>query len=476
MLKPTNMKSYVYIFFIFFASCAVPKLTEQQPHQSLPKQYTDKSDSVFVSKPEDLFVSNKLRVLVDSVLKHNYDFKIAIQRIELSKAYLLQSRASQIPQVNGLVMPGLRRFGLYTMDGAGNIVTEMERGKLVPINLPDFYGGLQASWEADLWGKLKAGRRAAAFRVKANEEELRLMQTSLVAQTATWYYELLASDEELRMLDRSIQLQDEALGFIKLQKEAGRVNELAVQQFDAQLLSLKALRIEVEQQILALETSLSQLMCKPHQSIKRDSLFFDETVLRKINVGIPAQLLVARPDVRAAEYELMASQAYVQMARKSFLPSLMITGNVGLQAYRPGLLGLFPESLAYAFVSGLTAPLLNKRGLEANFKNAETGMNMAFLQYEKTVMASFNEVKQHIVQLEKAQQKYTLKANEASILQSSIEVSNDLFKTGKANYLDVLLATQRSVLSNIERIQIRKEQLVTVTQLYRALGGGWNKN
>lgn len=469
-----NLSYYILFLILSAYSCSIPKLTEQRVPKTLPDQFETNTGTAGISKPSEVFQSKPLQKLIDSVIMNNYDLKLALQRINISRANWLQSRASQIPQLQATVLPSLRKFGLYTMDGAGNIVTEMEKGKLIPIDLPDFYVGIQSSWEVDLWGKLKESRKAAALRIKTTEEESQLIKTLLVSQTAGWYYDLLAADEELRMLHKTISLQEQALDFIKLQKEAGKVNELAVQQFDAQLLSMRALQIEVEQMIVNLETSIAQIMGKTYHPIERDTVFFNENWVDQLKSGLPSELLINRPDIRMAEWELLASNADVQVARKSFLPSLNLNAMIGVQGYRPGLLGMFPESIAYSLLSGITGPLLNKRNLESNYQRSKASSESAFLNYEKTVIAAFNEVRQHLVQFDKLKNKYEFKNKEAMILSSSIDVSNDLFKTGRANYLDVLLATQRSLLSNIERIRTRKEQLLTITQLYRSLGGGWN--
>lgn len=478
LLKPSKMKKTfllnVSLLVLSFYSCSIPKLSKQLSVAPVPEQYTSNKTSAGISKPQEVFQSVFLQQLIDTVMANNIDLKIAKQRIELSRAYWLQNRAAQIPQVNAALLPSLRKFGLYTMDGAGNIVTEMEKGKFIPVDLPDYFAGIQSSWEIDLWGKLKEGRKAAALRIKAREEESRLLKTQLAAQTAGWYYELLAADEEIRMLDKAIFLEENAVAFIRLQKEAGKANELAVQQFEAQLLSMRALRVEVEELVVGLETSIRQIIGKTNVPIWRDSLFFEDKWIEHLRVGIPSELLINRPDIRSAEWELLANNADLQVARKSYLPSITLNATLGMQGYRPGVLGLLPESIAYSVLSGLTAPLVNKRSLHARFLQSSSDRETSFLHYSRTVVSAFNEVQQHLVQLEKMKKRYELKNKESLILSSSIDVATDLFKSGRANYLDVLMSTQRSLMSNIERIYSRKAQLLAITSLYRSLGGGWN--
>lgn len=456
-------------------ACSVPKIPAGVPSVTLPETYQSNAvpAEYTLPAPNEFFPSPMLQALIDSVLANNYDLRMAEQRVSLAKAQLLQSRAPLLPQLNTSVMPSLRKFGLYTMDGAGNISTDMEGAKRVPIDLPDYYGGVQASWEIDLWGKLKSMRQSAAFRLGASEEYVRLMKTYLVAETAVFYYELLAADEELEMVSKSIALQEEALELMRIQKDAGRVNELAVQQFEAQWLSMRDLQLQIEQQITILETSIRQLSGRFYQPIPRDSLFFDEALVPKVKAGIPAALLLSRPDIRMAEKEILAAGADLQAARRSFYPMLLFSGGVGIQGYRLGVLGMFPESIAYSMISNLVTPVFNRRGLQAQFARSLALQKEAALQYEKTVVNGFNEVRQQLIQFEQLNKRYLLKDKETQVLTASIGVAGDLFRTGRANYLDVLLTNQRSLMSNVEKILTRKEQLITVTNIYRSLGGGW---
>lgn len=478
--KPSDMKHITYIVSIFISTailsaCSVPKIPSQEAAVMLPDSYLPKGDTTqpLLQGPDKFFPSPILRALIDTVLNNNFDLRIAEQRIALAKAQLLQSRGALLPQINTSVMPSLRKFGLYTMDGAGNIVTDIEGSKRVPIDLPDFYGGVQASWEIDLWGKLKSVKQSAAFRVGASEEYVRLMKTILVAETAALYYELLAADEELEMVSKTISLQEEALQLMRIQKEAGRVNELAVQQFEAQWLSMRDLRIQVEQQIVGLETAIRQLTGRFYQPVPRDTSFFDQQLVPVVKAGVPAALLLNRPDIRMAEKEILAAGADLQAARRSFYPMLLFSGGVGFQGYRLGVLSMMPESIAYSMISNLVTPVFNRRGLNAQFARSVAVQKEAALQYDKTVVNSFNEVRQQLIQYDQLNERYVLKDKETQVLSASISVAGELFRTGRANYLDVLLANQRSLMSNVEKILTRKDQLITVTNIYRSLGGGW---
>jgi outer membrane protein TolC len=376
-----------------------------------------------------------------------------------------------LPQINAGVTPSLRKFGLYTMDGAGNIVTEMENGKMVPIDLPDFMLGMQASWEVDLWGKLKDRKAAARARFMASESARQLMRTALVAEAASAYYELVAADQELRMLDQTIALQEEALSLVRVQKEASVVNQLAVQQFEAQLLDQQGIRFQVKQLIIDTEARINTLAGRFNAPIPRDTAFFSNTALLPLKPGIPARMLEYRPDIRQAEYELTAARADVEAARKAFLPSLMISGSTALQAYRPNALLLFPESIAYSLIGGLAGPVINRNQIAGEFTKMDALRREAIFNYQATLSRAFLEVHQEMRRFENLQNIFELKRKESGILLGAVDVSRELFRYGRADYLEVLLARQNALRVNIELIESRRMQFLTAVRLYRALGG-----
>jgi outer membrane protein TolC len=188
--------------------------------------------------------------------------------------------------------------------------------------------------------------------------------------------------------------------------------------------------------------------------------------------GVPANLLRNRPDIRQAEYELQASRADVAAARAAFFPSLQIAGNVGLQSYKAASLLLFPESIAYGLFAGLSAPLLNRSQIKGDFAVAAAGHREAFLQYGKLVNRAFQEVQLELDRMEHLENMHRYREQQSTILQSSTTISGDLFRTGRAAYLEVLLARQNALRANMELITTRKDQYLAAVNLYRALGGG----
>lgn len=469
---------YHIVLFVAFitAGCSIPAKISDDKRMKLPDSFSNHADSLNAALINKSLIwrSEKLNSLIDTVIRHNYDLKIAYQKINVFQSEVQRSNASLLPTVNGLVSPSLRKFGRYTMDGAGNIVTDMETGKLVPIELPDYNIGLFTSWEIDVWGKLKNRKKAAIARLLSSTEGRKLIQTTLVATTAEAYFSLLALDKELMMLDQTISLQEKALEAVYIQKEAAKVNELAVKQFEAQLIGYKGLREEVLLQINRLETGINQLAGRLPQVIERDTSYFDDALLPLIQVGLPTDLLKNRPDIRQAELEVIASRADLLSARAAFFPAINLTGSLATQAYRPALLTAFPESLAFSIVGGLSRPLWNQGFLKAEFLKATAAQKEALLHFEKTIINAYHEVNQGLYTIHANKKIYDSKVQEQAIQTESIDISYELFKTGRASYLEVLLAQQNAVRSTVEVINAKRNQFIAAINVYRAIGGGWN--
>lgn len=473
-MKLTMFKVSVIVIMCFGLSCKLPSITQQQEGTQVPGTYEVKqTDTLQVSSIfKQFYTSNNLLNLIDTVIARNPDRSIAMQRIEWMNSQFVKDRAALSPSVQAMLQPSVKRFGLYTMDGAGNIVTEMEPGKLIPRNLPDYNIALQSSWEADLWGKLKNRKKASYTRYLASQAGVQLVNTSLVAQTAASFYELMGIDEMIKYLDATIELQTQVIDVVETQKAATMVTELAVQQFKAQLVALQAMRIELKQKGFEIETRINDLAGRPYQPILRDTNFFDPSITSKLHLGIPSQLITRRPDIRMAEQEWIAAGFDLTAARAAFFPSLTVNAALGLQAYRTGLWIQSPESLAFSVVASLTQPIWNRGALRAQFKMMDVNRNQAFISLKQVVNKAYNEVNNEWFQQLKLKELVDLKRQQNTYTTNAVTVSKDLFRTGRATYLEVLISQQQSMQVRMELIEARKKQLNSMVMLYRALGGG----
>jgi NodT family efflux transporter outer membrane factor (OMF) lipoprotein len=332
---------------------------------------------------------------------------------------------------------------------------------------------LQSSWEIDVWGKLENQRKSAVSNYLSSIEATNFVISNLVADVAIYYNELLALDHELDIVRQTIQKQQEALEIIKLQKEAGRANELAVQQFRAQLLDTQVLENQVLQQISEAENQINFLLGRYPQPVERAKNVFFKTGPQVILSGIPSQLLANRPDIREAEFQVEASKFDLKAAKAAFYPNFNITASLGFQAFNPEFLFTSPASLAYSLAGTLVAPIINMKSLEAAFNTAQASQLAAMYRYQKTILNAYVEVANQLSSIKSLQQINTLKQQQSEALKQSVESANELYKAARASYLEVLIAQQSALQSNLELINVTKRQRMATITIYKALGGGW---
>lgn len=465
----------VLVWVLLLAACA-PRPIGQQPSMPLmPATYgTQQADTSVAAMPYAVFFRDSLlRQLLDTAIVNNWDLQIALQRMERLQADVLEATGARRPMADAVVGSAIRRYGLYTMDGAGNSSTFILPGKIVPTDLPDYFIGFQSAWETDLWGKLKNRRKAALARYLVGKEGRNLLLTRLISEIASGYYELIAADALLRIIDESIVIQQRAFEMVKAKKEAAVLNELAVKQFEAQLANMLALKQELQLTVAVTENHINFLAGRFPQPIPRDSSLHLWQALSSLHTGIPAALLENRPDIRQALLELTAAKADVAAARAAFNPAFRITASLGYQAFRPDLLFNTPQSVAYTLVGGLVTPLVNRSALQAAYAGANAQQLEAAYQYYKTVVEAYREVYTELQRREKLAELDRLKTNETQLLSQSVNIAETLFRTGRATYLEVLFAQQQTLKAKMELVEVKKRLLLNGIHLYRALGGGW---
>lgn len=472
--------SFCLFVVLTLSGCRFLDTTVSVPKREIPVSYQigtgtpPLADTTTIAemKWREYFQDSLLVALIDTALQNNFSLQIALQRIEFARANSTYARGELLPKVLANVGGGIRKFGLYTMDGAGNISTEIVPGKIVPINLPDLSIGIQTSWEVDVWGKLRNKSESAAAQYLASIEGTRWLVTSLIADIAIGYYELLALDTELEILRRTLQKQQEALSVIQFQKEAGRTNELAVQQFEAQVLSTQVMEKETLQHITKRENILNVLAGRFPQPIPRNK-GLSTSFSPKFSAGVPVQLLQNRPDIREAELQLQSAKFDVAAARAAFFPSLNLTTGIGFQAFDPHLLFLSPASIAYNALGGIVAPLINWNGLEAQFTSTKAGQAQAMIHYQQVIVNGYVEVISELSNIQNLHSIDSLKLQQSNVLQESVDIATDLYKSAKATYLEILLAQQASLQVQLDLVNIKKRQHIARVNVYKSLGGGW---
>jgi NodT family efflux transporter outer membrane factor (OMF) lipoprotein len=459
-------------------SCASQRPEYPEVRQA-PATYTANGDttSTIARIPVRTFFRDSLLLkLIDEALRENLDLKKAYQRVMISQAALRASKGAFIPTLNGVANAGQRRFGDYTMDGIGNYDTNFSENigddKRIPERLPDYYVGLQSTWEIDVWGKLRNAKRAAAARVLASEQGRRWLSTMVVTEVASLYYDLLSLDNEMAIVNKNLLLQERAVEVIKVQKMAGRANELGVRQLTAQVLNTQGLRSRLKQEIVEVENRLNFLLGRFPQPIERGNPIMEQQLPESLHVGVPAQMLTRRPDVQSAALSLEAARADVNAARAAFFPTIALSASVGLQSF--DITKLFSAgSLAYSVLGGLTAPILNRHQISTQFRISTAAGYEAFYEYQQVSIGAYRDVMNNLARIDNYDSMSRYKTEELNDLNLAVQASNDLFATGFATYLEVIAAQRGALDAELMLAEVRRDQFKAVIDLYRSLGGGW---
>jgi len=475
-------KFKLYPFFIALGlglavmSCKTPAIAPTKATATVPDSYgTNTKDTANTATVawKTYFKDPYLVELIDTAIKNNQELQITLQEIEIAKNDIRVRKGALLPTVGIKAGAGVEKVGRYTSQGAGDATTEIMPGKEFPDPLTDFTMAAYANWEVDVWKKLRNSKKAAISRYLASIEGKNFVITNLVAEVASSYYELVALDSQLDIIRQNIILQSNALDVVKIQKEAARATELAVQKFQAEVLASQSMEFETLQRIKETENKINFLLGRYPQEIKRDKTNFLSLLPVTVNSGIPSQLLANRPDVKQAELELAAAKLDVKVARAEFYPSLGISASYGLQAFKTGYLFKTPESLLYSLAGDLAAPLINRNAIKAEFASANARQLQALYNYERTILNAYLEVSTQLSKISNLDKSYDLKSKQVAALNRSIDIANDLFKSARADYFEVLMTQRDALESKLELVDTKKEQLNAAVHVYRDLGGGW---
>ncbi|MBO9634643.1 MAG: efflux transporter outer membrane subunit [Chitinophagaceae bacterium] len=471
--------STVVTLSVLQSGCKVAQPDPVPVVKQLPAQF-----SGIASQPDlgplvfkELFPDQQLIQLIDSALTNNADLNIAYQRIIVAHAQLANRRRALFPSVDARIAASADRYGDYTLNGVGNFDTNLspniDKDQKIPERpTTDMFIGLQSSWEIDLWGKLAALRKAAASDLLAQEQARRVLVTGIVSVIAAGYFELISLDAELDIVQRNIKLQEEAVEIVKAQKAGGRATELAVQQFEAQLLNTKAIQHQLIQQRIGTENQLNAVAGMYSQEIPRATTL--PASIPVVQAGLPSALLLNRPDIMQAEYQLQSAALNVKAARAAFFPSLTIHPYIALNAFTPSLL-FNGGSIAWGAAGSLTAPLLNRRQIKTDLIAANATNKEQVYHYQQKLIEAYNEVSTNISAVQQAQFAFGLKEKEVKELQLAVQTARELYLTGYANYLEVITAQKNMLEAELQSTHQKNSIFTSLIKLYASLGGGWER-
>lgn len=449
--------------------------TPREPNRQLPKSFGAPVDAaappgatiLAQRKWRELFTSPQLLSLIEAALKNNQELNLRVQEVIIARSEVSARRGDIWPKVNTYVGTGIDKGGTYTSQGRSDDANGL------PEILPDFSFGLKASWEIDIWGKLRNAAKAANLRYFASVEARNFMVTQIVAEIARSYYELLSIDNQLDVLRRNIDIQAQALEVVRIQKQAGRVTELAVQRFEAEVQKNNSRLYDLEQKKIEAENRINFLVARYPQPVPRNPAELNDALPEGLQTGLPPALLENRPDVRQAELELQAAKLDTKVAKAAFYPALSLDAGVGFRSFDFTHLVATPESLIYNLLGNLTAPLFNWTGIAAQYRITNAKRMQAVVNYEKIILQAFIEVVNQLANIDNLKKSYDLQSQQVATLTRSVEISNVLFRSARADYMEVLLTRRDSLEAEMELIERKKRQFEAMVNVYQALGGGW---
>ncbi len=455
-------------------SC-VPSMKVREVQHNAPLTYAGSEDTTDVASVpwEAFFTDPDLRSLIDSALANNQELNIMVQEIELARNEARARKGEYLPFVDIGAAADLEKVGEFTRNGAVEHNLPIAEERAFPEPLPNLTLAARASWEVDVWKRLRNVKKAAVMRYLGTMEGRNFMTTQLVAEIADSYYELMALDNQLEILRNNIAIQKDALEVVKLEKQAAKVTELAVRRFEAEVLKNRSIQFVIQQRITEMENRINFLVGRYPQPVVRNSASFSTLVVDSIYTGLPAQLLSYRPDVRRAELELEAAKLDVRSAKANFYPSVRLSAGVGLNAFDASHLIETPASLVYNLAGDLVAPLVNRNAIKAIYANANARQLQAVYDYERTVLNAYVEVVNQLANIDNLRNSYDLRKQQVDALSSSITISNNLFRSARADYMEVLLTQRDALESKFELVETRKQQMNAKVAIYQALGGGW---
>lgn len=470
--------SWVYAALIgvgFCISGCAPSLIGNLPREAnrmLPQSYgaaenPPQATSAAQKKWLEIFESPELRDIIETALKNNQELNVRVQEVIIAQAEISARQGEVLPKVGVGLGAGLEKVGKDTSQGRA------DEANGVPENLGNFAFGLTGSWEVDIWKKLRNAVKAADLRYLASIEARNFLITQIVAEIARSYYELIAVDNMLEILQRNIDIQINVLEIVRLEKLAARVTELAVQRFEAEVLKYKSRRFIFEQEKIQLENRINFLAGRFPQPIQRNSAALKAPVQNDIVAGLPSELLENRPDVRQAELELAAAELDVKVAKAAFYPSLSIDAGVGYRAFNIEHLVTTPASLIYNIAGNLTAPLLNRNAITAQYRSSNAKQIQAVFNFERTLLQAYTDVLNQIAKIENLQKSFEMQSRQVDLLTRSVEISTMLFMSAREDYIEVLLTRRDSLEAQMELIETKKRQFLAKVNIYQALGGGW---
>ena len=409
----------------------------------------------------NIFTDATLQGYINKALSNNLDVRVAMQNVASAQAYLKQSKAAQLPTLS---------VGANYTHSTNSINAMGGMGERTYNNLWDITGA--ASWEADIWGKLSAQRRASYASYLATVEAQKAVQSEVVATLATAYYQLLMLDEQKKVLEQTIDFRQKSLETTKSLKEAGSTTEVATKQIEALVYNAQAQLVTIGNSIWALENTICVLLGEEPHAIERTTLA-EQNFPTEFKQGYPAKLLQNRPDVARAELSLRNAFELTNVARAAFYPTLTLSARGGISSAELDT-WISAKSIFANFVAGLAQPILNRRQIRTQYEVQQIAQETALLNFKKVILSAGKEVADAMQNFSTQTEFIELKTKEMKAYQEATDYSKQLFDSGMVNYLEVITAEVNRLNAELSVANAQFTRMQYGITLYKALGGGWS--
>lgn len=468
MKKITN--STLAILLLILASCGITK-DIATPIKDVPINFRGTENngnaSIGTLPVKEFFSNATLQQLIDTALIKNFDIQIALQNIEAADLMFKRAKLGQLPQLNFQTSVNSNRPSDNSLNG-------LSTSQFLNTNhIEDFNANLSLSWEADIWGKIARQKNAAYAGYLQSEEVRKAVQTRVVAQVATAFYRLIMLDAQLQVANSNLELANNTVNVIKMQYDAGQVTSLAIQQAIAQQLKATQLLPQIAQEIQLQENALSFLTGSFPSALARSITLAQIAIPDRLALGVPSAMLNIRPDVKSAELELQIANAKVGIANAKLYPTLIISASGGLNSFKASNWFNVPASLFGVVGGGITQPIFNRKELKTQFELSKVDREKSVIVFRQTVVSAVAEVASEQSKIINLKTEYEIAQNRVKNLQLAVKNSDLLFKSGMANYLEVITAQGNLLQGELELTSLKTAQLNAAVLLYKALGGGW---
>lgn len=473
-LKRAFTRTFACGALLAVPACNIPQLRVADPGPALPTTFKGETSAENVAHLgiDEFFDDPLLTGLLAEALTNSLELKMLNQEVQIARNEIMARRGAYLPFMTGGAGSGLGRASLFTPAGAVEDQLDIVPGQSIPNPVPNHYFGLNFMWQIDIWRELRNARDAAIERYYAALERRNFFITRLVAEIAEKYYVLMALDNRIQILDQTIALQQASQKVAEANKAAARGTELGVQRFLAEVRKNQSEKLVVIQEIIETENRINFLAGRYPQPVQRSSPDYVDLKLHQLDVGVPADLLLNRPDIRQAERELTAAGLDVKVARAHFFPRLDLNAGVGYGAFNPRYI-FNPEALFYNLAGDLMVPLINKKAIRAEYLTANAAQLEKVYNYQKVVLDAYTEVINRLTKVKNYGESVDIKKQQLDALRTSVDVASKLFQNARAEYIDVLFAQRDLMDGRMAIIQTKREQLSAIVNTYQALGGGY---